>query len=183
MNFLYTTWDPSTGIHLGPITLHYYSLMFILAFGLGYLIMTKIFKIDNVNQKYLEPLFTWTLVGTILGARLGHVIFYQPELFKQDFWSVFLPIQTKPEFKFTGFSGLASHGATIALIFTTLYYSYKIIRKNPLGFRERVSRAFTAAWRKTSPRLEGGGRLPGAATTSVFPEGKAPAFSQERATR
>ena len=100
--------------------------------------MTKIFKIDNVNQKYLEPLFTWTLVGTILGARLGHVIFYQPELFKQDFWSVFLPIQTKPEFKFTGFSGLASHGATIALIFTTLYYSYKIIRKNPFWVYDRI---------------------------------------------
>ena len=87
LNLLYTTWDPSTGINLGPITLHYYSLMFILAFGLGYIIMSKIFKIDHVNQKYLEPLFTWTLVGTILGARLGHVIFYQPELFKQDFWS------------------------------------------------------------------------------------------------
>ena len=100
--------------------------------------MKKIFKIDNVDEKFLDPLFTWTLVGTILGARLGHVIFYQPELFKQDFWSVFLPIQTKPEFKFTGFSGLASHGATIALIFTTLYYSYKIIRKNPFWVYDRI---------------------------------------------
>lgn len=131
-------WNPSKGINLGPITLHYYSLMFILVFGLGYLIMSYIFKIDNVNAKYLEPLFTWTLVGTIFGARLGHVIFYQPELFKQDFWSVFLPIQTKPEFKFTGFSGLASHGATIALIFTTLYYSFKIIKKNPFWVYDRI---------------------------------------------
>lgn len=131
-------WDPSTGINLGPLTLHYYSLMFILAFGLGYIIMSYIFKIDNVHSKYLEPLFTWTLVGTILGARLGHVIFYQPELFKQDFWSVFLPIQTKPEFRFTGFSGLASHGATIALIFTTLYYSFKIIKKNPFWVYDRI---------------------------------------------
>ena len=138
LTLLYTTWDPSTGIHLGPITLHYYSLMFILAFGLGYIIMTKIYKIDNVNVKYVEPLFTWTLVGTILGARLGHVIFYQPELFKQDFWSVFLPIQTVPEFKFTGFAGLASHGATIALIFTTLYYAFKIIKKNPLWVYDRI---------------------------------------------
>ncbi len=135
---LYVTWDPSTGLELGPITLHYYSLMFVLAFGLGYFVMAKMFRIDNVNQKYLEPLFTWTLIGTILGARLGHVIFYQPELFKEDFWSVFLPIQTKPEFKFTGFSGLASHGATIALILTTLYYAYKIIRKNPLWVYDRL---------------------------------------------
>ncbi|XJR85721.1 prolipoprotein diacylglyceryl transferase [Elizabethkingia anophelis] len=100
--------------------------------------MKRIFKIDGVDQKYLDPLFTWTLIGTILGARLGHVIFYQPELFKQDFWSVFLPIQTKPEFKFTGFSGLASHGATIALILTTLYYSYKIIKKNPFWVYDRL---------------------------------------------
>ncbi|QCX54208.1 prolipoprotein diacylglyceryl transferase [Elizabethkingia sp. JS20170427COW] len=131
-------WDPSTGIHLGFITLHYYSLMFVFAFGFGFVIMKKIFAIDGVDEKYLEPLFTWTLIGTILGARLGHVIFYQPELFKQDFWSVFLPIQTQPEFKFTGFSGLASHGATIALILTTLYYSFKIIKKNPFWVYDRL---------------------------------------------
>lgn len=131
-------WDPSKGIKLGPVTLHYYSLMFILAFGLGFVIMNKIFKIDNVNQKYLDPLFTWTLIGTILGARIGHVAFYQPELFQQDFISVFLPIQTKPTLKFTGFSGLASHGATIMLIFTTLYYAFKIIKKNPLWVYDRL---------------------------------------------
>lgn len=131
-------WDPSTGLQLGKFKLHFYSLMFILAFGLGYVIMTKIFKIDGVDEKFVEPFFTWTLVGTILGARLGHVIFYQPELFKEDFWSVFLPIRTVPNFEFTGFSGLASHGATIALIFTTLYYAYKVIKKNPFWVYDRI---------------------------------------------
>ncbi|SHH49928.1 prolipoprotein diacylglyceryl transferase [Chryseobacterium oranimense] len=131
-------WDPSKGIHIFSATLHFYSLMFVFAFGFGYVLMLRIFKIDNVNQKYLEPLFTWTLIGTILGARLGHVIFYQPELFKEDFWSVFLPISTKNGIKFTGFSGLASHGATIALIFTTLYYSFKIIKKNPFWVYDRL---------------------------------------------
>ncbi|WP_374759519.1 prolipoprotein diacylglyceryl transferase [Chryseobacterium ginsenosidimutans] len=138
METSFKIWDPSKGIQLGPVTLHFYSLMFIFAFGFGYVLMNRIFKIDNVNQKYLEPLFTWTLVGTILGARMGHVIFYQPELFKEDFWSVFLPISTKNGFKFTGFSGLASHGATIALIFTTLYYSFKIIKKNPFWVYDRL---------------------------------------------
>ncbi len=132
-------WDPSKGFKIGNFTLHYYSLMFVLAFGLGYLLMAWMFRTDRVNEKYLEPLFTWTLIGTILGARLGHVIFYQPELFREDFWSVFLPIQTKPTFKFTGFSGLASHGATIALILTTLYYSFKIIKKNPLWVYDRLA--------------------------------------------
>jgi phosphatidylglycerol:prolipoprotein diacylglycerol transferase len=138
LSFLYTTWDPSTGIHLGPITLHYYSLMFMLAFGLGFYIFSKMYAIDHVDEKYIEPLFTWTLVGTIFGARIGHVVFYQPELFREDFWSVFLPIRTKPTLEFTGFSGLASHGATIALIFTTLYYSYKIIKKNPFWVYDRI---------------------------------------------
>lgn len=134
----YKIWDPSSGIQLGSFTLHFYSLMFVFAFGLGYILMSKMFKIDGVHEKYLEPLFIWTLLGTILGARLGHVIFYQPELFKEDFWSVFLPIQTQPEFKFTGFSGLASHGATIALILTTLYYSIKIIKRNPFWVYDRL---------------------------------------------
>ena len=138
LTFLYSTWDPSTGIPLGPITLHYYSLMFIFAFGLGYYLMTKIYTIDNVNLKYVEPLFTLTLIGTIFGARLGHVIFYQPELFKEDFWSVFLPIRTQPQLEFTGFAGLASHGAAIVLPLTTLYYSLKIIKKNPLWVFDRV---------------------------------------------
>lgn len=131
-------WDPSKGLQIGSFTLHYYSLMFVIAFGLGYFLMKKMFEIDGVDLKYLEPLFTWTLIGTILGARLGHVIFYQPELFKEDFWSVFLPIQTNPTFKFTGFSGLASHGAALALILTTLYYSYKIIKKNPFWVYDRL---------------------------------------------
>lgn len=132
------TWDPSLGIQIGPFLLHYYSLMFVLAFGLGYIVMSKIFKIDGEDHKFLDPLFTWTLLGTILGARLGHVIFYQPELFKEDFWSVFLPIRTKPTLAFTGFAGLASHGATIALIGTTLYYSFKIIKKNPFWVYDRL---------------------------------------------
>lgn len=131
-------WDPSTGLKIGAFKLHYYSLMFVIAFGLGFVLMRKMFKTDDADEKYLEPLFTYTLIGTILGARLGHVIFYQPELFKQDFWSVFLPIRTVPKFEFTGFSGLASHGAAIALLATTLYYSLKIIKKNPLWVYDRL---------------------------------------------
>lgn len=135
----YKIWNPTKGIKLGGFTLHFYSLMFVLAFGLGYFIMSHIFRIDNVNAKYLEPLFTFTLIGTILGARLGHIIFYEPEMFQKDIWAVFLPIRTNPTFEFTGFSGLASHGATIALILTTLYYSFKIIKKNPFWVYDRIA--------------------------------------------
>lgn len=138
LNTEFSVWNPSKGINLGFFTLHFYSLMFVFAFGFGSILMAKIFKIDGVEAKYLDPLATWTIIGTIFGARIGHVLFYQPELIQQDFWAVFLPFRTRPQFEFTGFSGLASHGATIALILTTLYYSFKIIKKNPLWVYDRL---------------------------------------------
>jgi len=131
LNTKFSIWNPNEGIDIFGFKLRYYGLMFVFAFGFGILIMRQIFKIDNVDDKFIDPLFTWTLLGTIFGARIGHVVFYEPSLFVTDFWSVFLPIRTKPTLEFTGFSGLASHGATIALIFTTLYYSFRIIKKNP----------------------------------------------------
>ena len=136
---LYYTWDPSKGIEIGSFTLHYYSLMFVLAFGIGYYLFVKMFKIDHESDKNLDTIFTWTLLGTILGARLGHVFFYEPELIKTDFWAVFLPIQTIPEFKFTGFSGLASHGAAIVLVCTTICLAIKVLKKNPLWLLDRLA--------------------------------------------
>ena len=139
LNTEFSIWNPNEGIDIfGFKKLRYYGLMFVFAFGFGILIMRQIFKIDNVDDKFIDPLFKWTLLGTIFGARIGHVVFYEPSLFVNDFWSVFLPIRTKPTLEFTGFSGLASHGATIALILTTLYYSYKIIKKNPFWVYDRL---------------------------------------------
>lgn len=138
LNTSFKIWNPEEGIKILGVNLRYYGLMFVIAFGLGLLIMKQIFKIDNVNEKFLDPLFTWTLFGTILGARIGHVLFYEAHLFIDDFWSVFLPIRTKSTIEFTGFAGLASHGAAIALIMTTLYYSLRIIKKNPLWVYDRL---------------------------------------------
>lgn len=131
-------WNPKEGINILGLNLRYYGLMFVIAFGLGFVLMKYMFKIDGVDEKYLDPLFTWTLFGTIFGARIGHVVFYDAHLFVDDFWSVFLPIRTKPSFEITGFAGLASHGAAIALILTTLYYSLKIIKKNPFWVYDRL---------------------------------------------
>ena len=122
LNIDFIIWNPDEGINILGFNLRYYGLMFVIAFGLGFLIMKRIFKIDGVDEKFLDPLFTWTLFGTIFGARIGHVLFYDAHLFVDDFWSVFLPIRTKPTIEFTGFAGLASHGAAIALILSTLYY-------------------------------------------------------------
>lgn len=131
-------WNPSEGIDLGFFMIRYYSLMWIVAFGIGFYVTKKIFIRENESMEKLDSLFFYTIVATMLGARLGHVIFYQPELFKEDFLSVFLPIRTNPEFEFTGFSGLASHGAAIGIIIAMIYYSRNVIKKPLLWVLDRI---------------------------------------------
>ena len=74
----------------------------------------------------------------MLGARLGHVIFYQPELFKEDFFSIFLPFKFKGGFAFTGFRGLASHGAAIGMIISMYFYNKKVLKKSVLWILDRI---------------------------------------------
>ena len=138
MYFLHIDWNPSKGIDLGFFTLHYYSMMWIVAFILGFYIMKRIYKNENESNESLDSLFIYSVVGIMLGARLGHVIFYQPELFGQDFLSVFLPFRTKPEFEFTGFQGLASHGAAMAMIVSMYLYNKKVLKKSVLWILDRV---------------------------------------------
>ena len=117
MLLLQFDWNPITGIDIfGNFKLHFYSVMWIVAFLLGFQIMKRIFLKEKVNLDYLDPLFIYTVLATMLGARLGHVLFYQSELISQDFFSIFLPFKFKGGFEFTGFQGLASHGAAIGII-------------------------------------------------------------------
>ncbi|MBB3124703.1 prolipoprotein diacylglyceryl transferase [Mesoflavibacter sabulilitoris] len=132
-------WNPITGIDIaGNFKIHFYSLMWIIAFVLGHKIMSYIFKREKIKLEYLDPLFIYTVLATMLGARLGHVIFYQPELFSQDFLSIFLPIRTKPEFEFTGFQGLASHGAAIGIIIGMYLYRKKYKYKSLMWILDRI---------------------------------------------
>ena len=136
--FLSFVWNPSEGFEIGSFTVRFYSLMFVIAFGLGWYIMKYIFIRENEPLEKLDSLFIYTVIATLIGARLGHVIFYQPELFREDPLSIFLPIRTKPNFEFTGFSGLASHGAAIAIILCMIYFSKKIMHKSLLWVLDRV---------------------------------------------
>jgi prolipoprotein diacylglyceryl transferase len=131
-------WNPSEGIDLGFFLLRFYSLSWVLAFGLGWYVMKPIFSRENESVEALDKLFIYTLVATMLGARLGHVIFYQPELFSEDPWSVLLPISTKPSIHFTGFAGLASHGAAIAIILTMFYIQKRVIKRSFLWILDRI---------------------------------------------
>lgn len=138
MHFLSFTWNPSEGIDLGFFTIRYYSLMFVVAFTLGWFITKRIFKNEGQTPDKLDSLFIYVVIATLIGARLGHVIFYQSELFSQDPLSILLPFKTVPEFEFTGFQGLASHGAAIGIIIAMYLYSKKLIKKPLLWVLDRI---------------------------------------------
>lgn len=144
MHYLTITWNPSEGIDLGFFIIRYYSLMFVVAFTLGWILTKKIFDREGIPQEKLDSLFIYMVAATLIGARLGHVIFYQPELFVEDPLSVFLPISTVPELEFTGFQGLASHGAAIAYVLAMFYYSKKVIKKPMLWVFDRIVIAVAA---------------------------------------
>lgn len=138
MLFSAIVWDPPIGIDLGFYTIRYYSLMYLIAFVLGWYIMKRFYKREGIPVDKLDPLFIYTVVATLVGARLGHVIFYQPELFVKAPLSVFLPFQFQPTFQFTGFRGLASHGAAIGIVIAMWLYSKKVINKSLLWIMDRI---------------------------------------------
>ena len=135
---LHIIWNPSEGIDLGFFMIRYYSLMFVIAFGLGWYIMKHIFIRENEPIEKLDSLFFYTFIATLLGARVGHVIFYQSELFREDPLSILLPIRTQPSFEFTGFAGLASHGAAIAIIISTYWFTKKVMHRPLLWLLDRI---------------------------------------------
>jgi len=140
MHFLGFIWNPDETIfELGFIQIKYYNMLWILAFVLGWYIMKQIFKNEDKSAEKLDSLFVYAVVSIMLGARLGHVIFYQSELFLEDPLSILLPIQTTPEFKFTGFAGLASHGAAIGGMIGLWLFSRKNKDMSVLWLLDRVT--------------------------------------------
>ncbi|WP_299889977.1 prolipoprotein diacylglyceryl transferase [uncultured Lacinutrix sp.] len=139
MYLLQFDWNPITGFDIvGNFKIHFYSLMWVIAFVIGWNIMKRIFKREKVDVEYLDPLFIYTVLATMLGARLGHVLFYQSELITQDFFSIFLPFKFKGGFEFTGFQGLASHGAAIGIIIALYLYRKKYKYKSLMWILDRV---------------------------------------------
>ncbi len=140
MHFLGFNWNPDDILfQIGFIQIKYYNLLWILAFVVGWSIMKQIFKRENISIEKLDSLFVYSVVSIMLGARLGHVIFYQSELITEDPLSILLPIRTVPEFEFTGFTGLASHGATIAAFIALYLFSRKHKDMKFLWLLDRVA--------------------------------------------
>jgi|SRR5690606_27436766 len=139
MYLLKYDWNPISAINIvGNFSIHFYSLTWVVAFILGWYIMKRIFIKENINLEYLDPLFMYTVIATMFGARLGHVLFYQSELISEDFFSIFLPFSFKNGFEFTGFQGLASHGAAIGIIIGMYLYRKKYKYKSLLWILDRV---------------------------------------------
>jgi prolipoprotein diacylglyceryl transferase len=131
-------WNPSEGIDLGFFMIRFYSLMFVIAFGLGWFIMKNIFEREGESIEKLDSLFIWSVLATLIGARLGHVLFYDWEYFQNNLLEIFLPVRFSPSFEFTGFQGLASHGAAISITIAMYYFSKKIMKRPILWILDRI---------------------------------------------
>jgi len=114
----------SVEIFSSPIALRWYGLLFALGFLVCQQILYYIHRQEGKPERDVDTLTIYMLVATILGARLGHVIFYQPEIIWESPWSIFLPFEFSP-FRFTGLQGLASHGGAIGILFALWLYSRK----------------------------------------------------------
>ena len=141
MYLLKIEWAPSeTLFKIGDFGIHYYSLMFIVAFSFGYYIMKKIFVNENVPEEYLESLFVYMVLSILLGARLGDVFFYSWDYYSNHLLEILLPIkETSDGYKFTGFRGLASHGAVIGSLIGLYLYQLKFKKRSLLWLLDRIT--------------------------------------------
>lgn len=123
---------------LGSFELRYYTLCFLGGFIVSYIIMLKVFKRENLSQDLLDNLSIYIFVGTILGARLGHCLFYEFDYYKDHPLEMILPFrQTANGFELTGFHGLASHGGAIGIITGLALFCYKT-KTNFLWLADRL---------------------------------------------
>lgn len=123
MELLYINWNPDPEIFsIGGFAIRWYGLLFASGFFFGYLIMQKIFKQEQVSQKALDKLSIYMLIGTVLGARLGHCLFYELDYYLSNPFEIFNIRQ----------GGLASHGAAIGIILALWFFVRK--EKRPFSW-------------------------------------------------
>ena len=149
MHFLGIIWNPNeTLFNIGFIQIKYYNLLWITAFALGWFIMKRIFTNEKKSVEQLDSLFIYTVLGTMLGARLGHVFFYDWAYYSNHLTEILLPVRESESgsllfglingYEFTGFTGLASHGATLGIIVGTYLYTRKFPEFSMLWIFDRM---------------------------------------------
>lgn len=136
MNFLLSIdWNFNPDLFkIGTFPIKYYSLMYVLAFVLGLQVMKHIYKKDKISLEKLDSLFIYTVIAMLIGARVGHYLFYEEDYTLAE---VFLPFKLNP-FEYTGFRGLASHGAAVGIIIAMIFYSKKVVKKPLLWVLDRL---------------------------------------------
>ena len=131
----YIVWNPDLeAFHLGPISVRWYGLMWIIGLALAYFVVMRLYKEQKIKDEYFDPLFLYCFFGILIGARLGHCIFYEPDYFLtsvKGLIEMVLPIRFLPngDFKLIGYAGLASHGGTLGLMIALWMY----VRKTKLS--------------------------------------------------
>ena len=124
---LYITWDPNPEmLNIAGFAVRWYGLLFASAFFFGYLIFQKIFKSENIPAEVLDHLTIYMLIGVVVGARLGHCLFYEPEYY---FAHPFQILNLRQ-------GGLASHGAAIGILLSLWFFA----RKEKLAYSWIVDR-------------------------------------------
>jgi phosphatidylglycerol---prolipoprotein diacylglyceryl transferase len=113
---------------IGPVTIRWYGLLWALSFMVGYFIMSKIFKAEGRTEKDLDALTVYMVIGTVLGARFGHCLFYHPEYYLAN------PMKILAIWE----GGLASHGAAIGILLTLWFYYRNRDNMNYLWVLDKV---------------------------------------------
>ena len=124
----FVTWTANPDLIHSFITVRWYGLMFAIGFLIGYNVVARIFKHEGAPEKWLGTLLLWTMAGTIIGARLGHVFFYEWDLYSNN------PIHILYIWE----GGLASHGGAIGVIVGVLCFSWITAKKNPIWTFDRL---------------------------------------------
>lgn len=113
---------------LGPFSVRWYGFLFASGFLLGYYIGERMLKSENVSQKWIDSLFFYIIIATIVGARLGHVFFYGWDYYSQHPAEIFM----------VWHGGLASHGGTLGILIALIIHSKLITKRSVLWTLDRV---------------------------------------------
>lgn len=130
LNFV--TWAPNPDIINDPIRVRWYGLLFASGFILGYYVVRRIFRKEGIKEEWLDKLLLYVMLGTVIGARLGHVFFYGP------YWGPNGYLENPINIIKVWEGGLASHGAAIGIIISLFLYSRFVTKRNILWSLDRV---------------------------------------------
>lgn len=128
-NMLFIDWNPDVvAFHLGHFAVRWYSLCWCIGLLSVYLLMHRMFREQKLTEEQFDPMFIYCFVGILVGARLGHCLFYEPEYFLAHPLEMFLPVKFGADgsWHFTGYEGLASHGGTIGIILALYFFARKV---------------------------------------------------------